>query len=56
MSDEVTTMRWIERARSRWLRGVSFCDGCGSVCDADCRRLATLERHRMAPLELGLPR
>lgn len=49
-------MRWIERARQRRLRGVTFCDGCGQVCDAACRQQAVREHHRMTVLQLGLGR
>lgn len=32
---------------------VEFCDGCGSVCDSDCRRVTVIERARDRTLAHG---
>lgn len=49
-------MRWIERARRRRLRGVTFCDRCGQVCDAACRRRAAHDRREVTALLYGARR
>jgi hypothetical protein len=42
----------LRRWRARQLAGVSFCDACGSVCDARCRANAVTDHARTTVLAL----
>ena len=42
----------LRRRRARQLAGVSFCDACGSVCDARCRANAVADQARTTTLAL----
>jgi hypothetical protein len=49
----VPSMRTIlRRWRTRQLAAVSFCDACGSVCDARCRADAVADHARTTTLAL----